>query len=209
MQYAHKDKRFMEDWNEQKNKNRQLAHERQMEQEAPHVATAMRGHDVAERGQDVYKELGMGELGIKQQDMDLDKAAWDFAQSRYDQFGQHADRMGLATSALATRGAMQDFGMNPSEDFWEPYAGMFEEGAPELGPGVTARQRRPNQRTPGIYSRGDAADMEGIPSVKERDIPTQGPGWLERISPIFEATQKFPQGVADMPSWLDRQFRRR
>lgn len=161
MRYAHRDRRFMEDFNAQKNRNRQLAHERQMEQEAPHVAAAMRGHDVTARGQDVHKELGMGELDIKQQDIDLDKAAWDFAQSRYNQFGQHADRMGLATSALAARGAMQDFGMSPSEDFWEPYAGMFEEEAPEFSPDITARRRqRPSTARPNLGSAAGGLGLE-------------------------------------------------
>ena len=151
---------------------------KEREVEADHVAK-MRGHDVTARGHTLGHEVGMGEIGIKQQDIDLDKAAWDFAQNRYDQFGQHHDQMGLAQNALVTRGQMQDFGMDPSEDFWGPYAGMFEEGAPEFGPGVTARQRRPTQRTPGIYSRGDAADMEGIPTIRLPGSPQmqqQSPG---------------------------------
>lgn len=76
MNYAHRDRRFMENWNKTKNENRDAAHSRQMEREAAGHEVVMRGQDVTSKGQDLLHKQHGAEMGLKWDQHGTQKQQW-------------------------------------------------------------------------------------------------------------------------------------
>ena len=165
-------------------------------------AVSMRGHDLTGRGQDIderlgkkklstMEELGFRELGLKQQDLDLDRDAWDFAQNRYEQFGKRGDILGLLKSMGATQDILANFGVDVPEWFDEEFGGMFGQTQDRKSSlratarptaGFTPQRRSSRGGGSGIVR--SATDNLGLRSVKLGDIPTYRDAGKGAISPF-------------------------
>lgn len=124
-----KNKGLMADIENRRNARADRLHEHKMAQIAHTENVAMPRHQMADatarRQQDTWRDIGMAEVGIKQQDIDLDKTAWDFTQQRYAEFGRPADRNHLLRDKIATMGnALTDgFDMDPEKQ--KEFLGRF------------------------------------------------------------------------------------
>ena len=95
MRFKHRDQRFNENWNAQKNANRDAAHSRQMERDAA-------GHDVTMRGQDFDMQKHGDTHGLARKQFNEGQRQFgvthDFAKQ------QHSDTHGLARDNLNQQG---------------------------------------------------------------------------------------------------------
>lgn len=200
------DKRFMESYSKRKNVLRHNEAMMDWGKNQAMLGTRERGQDVTARGQD----LG---YNLKQDDLNLDRTAWNFGMQRYDEFGRSRDKNALLRDKIATIMQSQDFS-DMDDDAINSLLGRFrglfsfgkEEGVagpnstitPDFGPGPN-----PNTITgaPSTYPGPDEPVMN-YPRFSE--IAKIFGGKKPPMMPMPESSITMPQGREE--SWLERTF---